>query len=260
MAVKLFFQCLKQNIKCDLEYKWSFIMSIIGNIFIFTASYIMIVSLFSKFGNIKGFTVYEVLFCFGIMNFGFIFNELFFRGIDHFEQFIIDGSLDRLLVRPQNVLFQVICSKTDFAKITRLIYAIILIVISLINLKIKFNIIKLITFILMIIASISIFFSIFLIAASYCFITVKGLEVKNLFTDGGKHMAQYPISIFNKGFILFFTFIIPYGLVNYYPLLYLTNHSQNILYAICPIFVILFIIPSILLFNLGLKKYESTGA
>ena len=72
----------------------------------------------------------------------------------------------------------------------------------------------------MIISSILIFLSIFILAAAYCFITVKGLEVRNVFTDGGKHMAQYPIGIFRKGFIFFFTYIIPFGFVNYYPLLY----------------------------------------
>lgn len=260
MVVKLFFESLKQNIKCDLEYKWSFILNVIGNIFIFTASYIMIYALFEKFGNIKGFTVYEVLLCFGIMNFGYTFNEIFFRGVDTFETFIIDGSLDRYLVRPQSILFQVICARTDFVKITRLTYASILIVISLINLNISFSVIKIISLIFMLISAITIFFSIFLFAASYCFITVKGLEVKNLLTDGGKHLAQYPISIFSKGFIVFFTFIIPYGLVNYYPLLYLTGHTNNIFYAFCPLLATLFVIPSVIVFHIGLKHYESTGS
>ena len=45
--------------------------------------------------------------------------------------------------------------------------------------------------------------------AAYCFVTIKGLEVRNVFTDGGKHMAQYPIGIFRKGIVIIFTFIIP---------------------------------------------------
>lgn len=260
MVVKLFIQNLKQHIKCDLEYKSSFILGVIGNIFVFTASYVMILALFDKFGNIKGFDVYEVLLCFGIINFGFAFNEMFFRGVDKFEDFIIDGSLDRLLLRPQNILFQVICSKTDFQKITRVLYSIIMIVVSLLNLNIKFNFIKLFVILFMMISSTTLFFSIFLLAASYCFITVKGLEVKNLFTDGGKHMAQYPIGIYNKTFIFLFTFIIPYGLVNYYPLLFIMDRSSSVLYALSPILACLFVIPCIILFNLGLKKYESTGS
>ena len=96
--------------------------------------------------------------------------------------------------------------------------------------------------------------------ASYCFITVHGLEVKNVLTDGGKNMAQYPIGIFKKGFIFIFSFIIPYASVNYYPLLYLLGKSNNILYLFSPILVIVYLIPCIIAFNIGLKHYTSTGS
>ena len=52
--VKLYFSHLKQNLKCQLEYKWSFIMSLISQIFVFFTYYFLIISLFTKFNNIKG--------------------------------------------------------------------------------------------------------------------------------------------------------------------------------------------------------------
>ena len=51
--------------------------------------------------------MYEVLLTFSIIQFGFSMNELFARGIDSFDKLIIDGSFDRLLLRPQNILLQV---------------------------------------------------------------------------------------------------------------------------------------------------------
>ena len=84
--------------------------------------------------------------------------------------------------------------------------------------------------------------------ASYCFLTVQGLEVRNLFTDGGKHMAQYPIGIFRKGFIIFFTVILPFGFVNYYPLMYILGDKTNKLLIISPLITILYLIPSIIIF------------
>ena len=70
------------------------------------------------------------------------------------------------------------------------------------------TIINILLIIAMFLSSIILFFGIFLLMASYCFITIHGLEVRNLLTDGGKQMAQYPISIFKKGFVFFFTYII----------------------------------------------------
>lgn len=246
--------------KSQVEYRISFIFSFISQIGVFFTYYFTTIALFQKFDNIRGFNVYEVLLCFSIIHFGFAFNEVFFRGIDKFEEFIIDGSLDRLLVRPRGVLFQVICSKFNFVKISRMIQALIIFLIAISNLNIKFNVINVFLIIVMFISSIVLFFGLFLLMASYCFITVHGLEVKNVLTDGGKSMAQYPIGIFRRGFIFIFTFIIPYASVNYYPLLYLLDRSDNILYLFSPLLVFIYLIPCFVLFNIGIKHYTSTGS
>ncbi len=117
-----------------------------------------------------------------------------------------------------------------------------------------------ITLILMLISSVVIFFSLFLIMASYCFVTVQALEVRNLLTDGGKHLAQYSIGIFRKGIAFVFTFIIPYAFVNYYPLLYFIGKSNNMWYMLSPLLVFIFIIPAFLSFKWGMKKYASVGS
>jgi len=259
-VVKLYIESLKQHFKKELEYKASFILNFIGQIFVYFTYYFIIIAMFQKFNNIKGFTLYEVLLCFSIINFGYSINETFFRGVDRFEDLIINGTLDRLLLRPQNILFQVMCQEMDFSKISRILQSLFILVLSLIKLKITLNTEKIMLLILMLLGSILIFYSIFVLMATYCFITVQGLEVKNLFTDGGKHVAQYPIGIFNKSFIFIFTFIIPYAFVNYYPLLHFLDKNDNILYYFSPLLIIIYLIPCIYLFNLGLKKYNSVGS
>lgn len=257
--MKLYIKTLKMHIKSTLEYKASFIISFISQILVFFSYYFIILSLFSKFGNIKGFTLYEVLLCFSIIQFGYAFCETFARGIDQFDKLIIKGDFDRLLIRPQNILIQVLCYDLDLVKISRLIQAIIVFVIALVNLNIEWTILKVVALLLMVLSSIVIFFGIFLLAASFCFFTIQGLEVRNLFTDGGKHMAQYPIGVFNKGFIIFFTIIIPYAFVNYYPLLYVLGKSNNIFYMLSPLIVFIYLIPCFIIFNIGSKRYQSVG-
>ena len=258
--MKLYINSLALHLKSELEYRMSFIISFLSQILIFFTYYFVIIALFSKFDNIKGFTLYEVLLCFSIIQFGFAFNEVFARGIDKFDKLIIEGGFDRLLLRPKNLILQVLCSDGDFVKLSRLIQAVIVLVIALINLKVELTFLKVICLILMLMASCVIFFGIFLLAASYCFMTVQGLEVRNVFTDGGKHMAQYPIGVFKKGFVFFFTFIIPYAFVNYYPLLYFIGRNDNILYAFSPLIVFLYLIPCFIVFYMGVKKYEGSGS
>lgn len=251
---------LKLHFKTLLQYKVSFILSFVAQVAVFFSSYFMILALFNKFNNIRGFTLYEVLLCFAIINFGFVFNQVFFRGLDHFDRLIIRGEYDRLLIRPQPILIQVLGYEIDYAKIAQLLQSIIILIIAIVKLNINWTLLKLLALIFMMISSILIFFGIMLLAASYCFITIEGLEVRNLFTHGGKHMAQYPIGIFKKIFAYFFTFIIPYGCVNYYPLLYILGKSNNHLMALTPLVAVIYLIPCFLIFKLGMKKYNSTGS
>jgi len=258
--MSLYFKYFKIHLKSELQYKMSFVLSFISQFFVFFGYYFTILCLFDKFSNLKGFSLYEVLLTFGIIQFGFAFCESFFRGIDQFDRLIIAGNFDRLLLRPQNILLQVFAEEISFVKLSRLIQSIIVLIIALININVSWNIQKIITLIFMLISSVIIFLSIFILAASYCFLTVKGLEVRNVFTDGGKHMAQYPIGIFKKGFVFFFTYIIPFGFVNYYPLLYLIDKIDNDIYMISPLITLLYFIPCILVFYKGIKKYSSVGS
>lgn len=258
--MKVYLDYLKLHFKSIIEYKLSFILSLISQIFIFFSYYFIIIALFQKFSNLQGFSMYEILLTFSIIHFGYSFNETFARGIDQFDSLIIDGSFDRLLLRPRSILLQVVGYQIDYTKSARLIQSIIVLIVSLIKLNINWTFLKVITLIFMLLSSIAIFFGIFLLAASYCFLTVQGLEVRNVFTDGGKHIAQYPIGIFNKYFVKIFTYIIPYALVNYYPLMYFIGKSNNTYYAFLPLLVFLYLIPCFIIFNKGSKKYLSTGS
>ena len=144
--MKLYLNSLALHLKSELEYRMSFIISFLSQILIFFTYYFVIIALFSKFDNIKGFTLYEVLLCFSIIQFGFAFNEVFARGIDKFDKLIIEGGFDRLLLRPKNLILQVLCSDGDFVKVSRLIQAIIVLVIALINLKVEITFLKVICF------------------------------------------------------------------------------------------------------------------
>ena len=258
--MNLYLKYFKIHIKRELQYKASFIMSFISQFFVFFGYYFTVICLFNKFSNIKGFTMYEVLLTFGIIQFGFSFCETFFRGIDQFDNLIVNGSFDRLLLRPRSILLQTFCEEVSLVKASRLLQSIIVLVIAVINIDVIWNIEKVITLIFMLISSVLVFLSIFILSAAYCFLTVKGLEVRNVFTDGGKHMAQYPIGIFKKGFVFFFTYIIPYGFINYYPLLFLLERTNNKLFIISPLITIVYLIPCILIFNRGVRRYTGTGS
>lgn len=258
--MKVYFDYLKLHLKSIAQYKLSFALSFLSQIIIFFTYYFLIIAMFQKFSNLQGYNIYEILLTFSIIHFGYSMNEIFARGIDQFDALIIDGSFDRLLLRPRSLLIQVIGYQIDYTKGARVIQSIIIMLIALVKLNIHWSFLKIINLILMLISSIAIFFGLFLLAASYCFLTIQGLEIRNVFTDGGKNIAQYPIGIFNKYFVKIFTYMIPYAFVNYYPLMYFVDKTDKVYYVFLPLLVLLYLIPCFLIFNKGSKKYLSTGS
>ena len=258
--MKVYFKTILMLIKAQLEYKKAFIISVIGSFLITFLLTISVYFLFEEFEQIGNWTFYEVAFLFGMVFFNFSISEMFLRGLDHFENIIKNGEFDRILIRPQNTLLQATCTEFDLSKIGRIIQCLIIIVISLTNLNIEWNLYKIFVFILMNISCFIIFLGIFILKASFCFWTIQGLEFMNILSEGGKKVAQYPIDIYAKWFRMFFTFIVPFGLVNYYPVLYLFGKTNNWCFGVLPLFTILFLIPCIFVWKIGVKHYESAGS
>jgi ABC-2 type transport system permease protein len=95
-----------------------------------------------------------------------------------------------------------------------------------------------------------------------CFFTVEGLEFINIFTDGGREIASYPLPVYGKWVRRFFTFIIPFGCINYLPLMYLTGRAEQhpLFYMLTPLLGFLFIFPCLLVWRFGVRHYVSTGS
>ena len=256
----MYFKYLSANIKKALEYKASFILTLIAQGLTMYIELFTLESLFKKFALLDLYNINELTLGFAIIWFGFTASEIFARGFDHFKDLIVEGKFDILLIRPRNIYLQIIGSKFSLEKIGRLILATYLLISSYLNVIESITILNLLSLLLMTISSTVLFTSILIIGAYFCFKTVQGLEFVNILTCGSRQLAQYPMGIYNKIIRIIFTFIIPITFVNYYPVLFITNKADNILYLFCPLVTFIFLGISILIFNHGIKNYYSTGS
>ncbi|OMF37063.1 hypothetical protein BK133_07595 [Paenibacillus sp. FSL H8-0548] len=248
--------------KSQMQYRTSFILLAVGQFLIPFSVFAGLYFMFDRFGQIKGWDFQEVALCFSIIHMAFALSECFARGFDGFSSLVANGDFDRVLVRPQSTVLQVLGSKFEFSRVGRLLQSIIVLVWAISQLSVEWSILKLLVLLFMIISGVFIFTGIFMLAAAMCFWTIQGLEIANIFTDGGKEMAQYPLDIYKKWVTRFFTFIIPFGCVNYLPLLYLLDKTSgnDLPYMLAPLAGIVFIIPCLLVWRFGVRHYRSTGS
>ena len=216
--------------------------------------------MFQRFSKVEGFTYNEVLLCYAVILLEFSLAEMVARGFDTFSGMVRSGDFDRILVRPQNEIIQVLGSKFELTRIGRMLQAVIMFVYGIMKSDVVWTFPKICTIVFMLIGGTAVFWALFLIYAALCFFTLDGLEFMNVFTDGAREFGKYPIGIYGKKMLLFTTFVIPYALIQYYPLLYILGRRSSIIYMLLPLAACWFFIPALLLWKFGVRHYKSSGS
>jgi ABC-2 type transport system permease protein len=260
--LSIYFKYLLILFKSQMQYRTSFWLLSLGQFFIPFTVFAGLYFLFERFGQIKGWQFFEVALCFAVIHLAFSLSECFARGFDNFSTLVVKGEFDRILVRPRSTFVQVLGSKFEFTRFGRLVQSSLVFVWALTNLTIDWSPTKAFTLLFMVISGVFIFTGIYMLAATMCFWTVQGLEIANIFTDGGREMAQYPLNIYEKWVTRFFTYIIPFGTVNYLPLMFLLGKTEGneLLYLLTPVAGSLFILPCFFFWQFGVRHYRSTGS
>ena len=258
--MRLYMRYFAINLKSQMQYKATFILNVFGRIVIAFATVAGVWFMFLRFNEVAGFTLSQVLLCTAVTLMSFSMTEVFARGFDIFPRLLGNGQFDRFLVRPQNIIFQVLASQMEFARLGILVQAIAVFCYAIPNSGVVWAWDKVLTLVLMITCGAVVFFGLYIIYAAFSFFTIEGLEFMNILTHGGREFGRYPYSIYGKGILRFLTFVVPLALFQYYPLLYLLNIEKSIFYMFVPLIGLLFIFPSYAFFRIGLRKYKSTGS
>ncbi|MCL2500108.1 MAG: ABC-2 family transporter protein [Defluviitaleaceae bacterium] len=258
--MRLYIKYFSVHIKSQMQYKTSFFFTTTGQFLVAFATFLSIHFLFDRFDSVGGFYYEEVLICFSVMIMAFSISELIGRGFDRFPMLLGNGGFDRALVRPRNVVFQVLASQVEFSRLGRFVQAVAILVYALPRSGIDWTWDKILTLTLMITCGSVLFFGLFVLYAAFSFFTIEGLEFMNILTDGGREHGRLPFSVYGEGVLKFLTYVVPLALIQYYPLLYLVGREESILYALTPVLALAFLLPCWGFFRFGLRHYKSTGS
>lgn len=259
-ALKLYKHYMSINIRSAMQYKTSFLLMVVGQFLVSFNVFLGIFFMFQRFSEVKGFGYSEVVLCYGIVLLQFSLAEMYARGFDTFSGMVRSGNFDRVLVRPRNEVLQVLGSKFELTRIGRMFQAVVMFVYGIVKCDVSWTLPKIMTVIFMLIGGTALFSGLFLIYAALCFFTLDGLEFMNVLTDGAKEYGKYPIGVYGKRLLQITTFIIPYALVQYYPLLYVLGRTEQMWYMFLPVVACLFLIPCYILWRFGVSSYKSSGS
>ena len=79
--MKLYLKFVAMQLKCQMQYKTSFVMTALGQFLTSFTAFLSVLFLFNRFHSVQDYSFSEVLICFSVMLTSFSLTECFVRGL-----------------------------------------------------------------------------------------------------------------------------------------------------------------------------------
>jgi ABC-2 type transport system permease protein len=253
------------SIRAQMQYRTSFLLQSLSQLLLTGFEFLGLVALFTRFGSLRGWTLPEVGFFYGIIGVAFAIAEAIPRGFDVFSRTIRAGDFDRILLRPRSAAFQIAAQELQLMRVGRLAQALVVLIVCANKLPIDWTPAKIALTFAAILGGACLFAGLFVLQATLCFWTTESIEIINCTTYGGVEAAQFPLTIYSRGFRQFFTFIIPLATINYFPAHAILGRvdplgSTALFQWLSPFAGLLFLLACLQFWQIGVRHYTSTGS
>jgi ABC-2 type transport system permease protein len=263
-AVKMYFYMVGVSIRTQLQYRYAFVMNILGWAMTYAGSAITMWVLLYSFGKIAGWSFWELLFLFALSVLSWGICVIFFFHFRTLDQFIVQGTFDRFLVRPIHPFFHFMTTKFDVGAFGQLLFSIIAVILAYTHLELQWQTWQWLVFLGAVIGGVLIQGGLLIAISAMAFWTTRSEQFYWTVMWPAKSLMNYPLSIFPRAVQLFMMFIIPFAFVNYLPSLLLLGKSSG---AFAPYWGFFTLFVGIVFFWLcfqiwmrGLNHYKGAGS
>lgn len=255
----LYIRLSLQNTRGLLEYKNDFIVSTIAGAVWQAVGLVFLFALFNNIPSIAGWTMYEVALLYACVMFSEGALTFLFQGTTGFAYFIRSGSFDRFMVRPVNILTQILGMQINYAGLCTMITAGALMVVSIIKLQLQISIGDILLLIANLAMGVCIRVNMNVAANAFSFWTTSSSKFNVVFYNM-QSFAKYPLTVFPKSIQLVLTTMIPHAMISYVPICLLVGRMQIWPWILAvPASVAFITVFRRVLFNKAIKNYESSG-
>lgn len=255
------------QIRSQMQYRVSFWMELLSTGILNGSYFLSLVLILERFNNIMGWTLGEVAFLAGMIEMSFATMDLIFSGFDPdgFSTMVRMGTFDQMLLRPVSITLQMFGSKFEMRRIGRMLEGAVIFIYALSVAPVQWTLGKLLYFPVVFFSQVLAFGALFMMGATLTFWTVQPVEAVNILTYGGNELMTYPASIYPIWLQRFFTYIIPFIFLNYYPALYFLNKPDPLGMPgfapfLAPLAGVSMLALAAWFWRFGVNHYQSTGS
>jgi len=253
----IYIECIKTAMARAVTYRLNFLLSLIITIGYNALFPLVSVLIYRAGASFPGWNFYEVLLMQSIFILSqgiasIMFSNVLWTTLQH----IREGSFEIVLLKPMNPLVFLVSTNFDAESIGLIIGGGVLLAFSVTQTEIV-SIAAIPAFLLLFAAGFAVMAGINLIMAATSFKWVGNSRIPEIF-DSILAFGKYPVNIFPKTVKGIATFLIPVGMIGFYPASALLGKLDPlVLFAVIP--CILFLFTGIKMYLYMIKLYEGVG-
>ena len=261
---KSYFLILGMSLRSRMSFRLDFFIMLFSVFFREFANLSLLIVVVQRFENLAGWTMWEMAFLYCIVTFTQRNFSSFTGGIMSIGKMVQSGEMDSYLMTPLSPLFLLNSRNTMVWRMFYNIGIFILLIFCGIQAGISFSVTNILFFLVMMVSSMVVMASVFLIVSTLSFFTIDiSAAIMTLDEIVRKYMV-YPIGIYGSIASFLLTFLIPLGFISYYPASFLLDKTKEVLYhpylpMLTPVVAIVFLLLALAFWKIGLKNYKSTG-
>ncbi len=263
-AFRLYLHSVKMLVKCQLQYRTSFVLQTISQLVMMAGEMLAVVLIIDRFGSLGRWSGGDLMFFFGVMTAQFYTVECLARGVTNFSPLVRTGALDTMLLRPRGVLTQVICYAVDPRRIGAVGVGVVAMALGAGQAQIVWTPLKVLALMESAVMNGLLIAGLFMIEAVLCIGSVKSIEMVNVLTYGGRSACQYPIDVYPRPLRILFMVVAPFALTMHIPVSYVLGKPlfpvAEWVTFVSPVAGAAFFFLMYLLFRRAMRRYRSTGS
>lgn len=253
MEVKKHLKLLPEYFKISLgtavEYKANFIIQVTSMVLNDIVWIVFWWIFFTKFAIVNGWQFNDILMLFAVITISYGVSGVFFGNRNYLANIIATGKLDFYLTLPKNSLWHILISRSSWFDLGDIVFGTILAFMVL-------NLSQVPLFIILCLIATLITVSFGILIGSMAFFWGGAEETSRSLWMGLISLASYPITIF-RGYTKFILLtLIPAGFIGGIPVELLKSFDLT-WFILMLAFSFILLIVAIIVFNKGLKRYES---
>jgi len=258
--VFLYFRCLGQQMKAILAYEADFAVLLFSAALVQVTGFLFIWTIFQRIPNINGWTFWQVVMMYALVFVTEGVGSLFFEGTWRLSNLVYTGQFDQMLVRPVSPIVQVLAAAVGFNGLGNLVTGFVLIGVSIANVPVAWTPGRLLMLAILIASAATIRVAINLGSAATAFWISAPWSMIPMFVHQLGEFAKYPITIYAVAVQAMIVVAIPFAFVSFFPTAWIFGvDAWSLPGLLTPLVAIYSLFMAVTIFNVGLRRYESSG-